>query len=140
MLFSAANLARLKQTSQSSRVDNSPYGVDGIYQTNFGKGPCTHTASAGEMNPWWRVDLGRVEPVSEVYLVNRGNCSCKEKLWNIDVRVGMGSTHELSRVFLISYSFPIIIYMKKLFDSDWLEKCNCFLTLSKNVYYNYIKI
>ena len=56
--------------------------------------------------------------MSEVYFVNRGNCSCKEKLWNIDVRVGMGSTHELSRVFLMSYSFAIIIYMKILFDSD----------------------
>ena len=37
------------------------------------------------------VDLGRVEPVSEVYLVNRGDCealNCETRLWNIDVRVG----------------------------------------------------
>ena len=84
---SAANLALSKQTSQSSRVHYSSYGVDGIYLTKFEKKPCTHTDSTGEMSPWWRVDLGRVEPVSEVYLVNR-DCSCADRLWNIDVRVG----------------------------------------------------
>ena len=89
MDLSVANLALSKPTSQSSRVDFSPYGVDGIYQTVFEKKPCTHTDNAGEISPWWRVDLGRVEPVSEVYLVNRDCSICEDRLWSIDVRIGM---------------------------------------------------
>ena len=52
------------------------------------KSKCTN--SAEETNSWWRVDLAQVEPVSEIYLVNRRDCSCADRLWSIDVRVGEG--------------------------------------------------
>ncbi|XP_044170568.1 uncharacterized protein LOC114949515 isoform X2 [Acropora millepora] len=41
-------------------------------------------------NPWWRVDLGQVEPVNEVYIVNRGDC-CGYRLNPFEIRVGPAS-------------------------------------------------
>ena len=46
---------------------------------------CTHTNR--ENNPWWRVDLGRVEPVAEVNILNRGDC-CWDRLDGAEIRVG----------------------------------------------------
>ena len=45
---------------------------------------CTHTKI--EDNPWWRVDLGRVEPVAEVNIVNRARLP--ERLNGAEIRVG----------------------------------------------------
>ena len=45
---------------------------------------CTHTRL--ENNPWWRVDLGRVEPVAEVNIVNRARLP--ERLDGAEIRVG----------------------------------------------------
>ena len=45
---------------------------------------CTHTKF--ENNPWWRVDLGRVEPVAEVNIVNRARLP--ERLDGAEIRVG----------------------------------------------------
>ena len=47
--------------------------------------PCTHTNE--ENKPWWRVDLGNKEQVSEVYVVNRD--SDGQSLSNFEIRVGM---------------------------------------------------
>ena len=41
--------------------------MDGGKSTHISK--CTHTNE--ESSPWWRVDLGRVQPVAEVNLLNR---------------------------------------------------------------------
>ena len=61
--------------------------VDGDSRTSFEK-YCTHTERNLEFqNPWWRVDLGKVEPVNEVYIVNRGDC-CGERLNPFEIRVG----------------------------------------------------
>ena len=89
-VFLPANLALGKTAAQSSTDRNyyASYGADGIYRTNMKKSKCTN--SAEETNRWWRVDLAQVEPVSEIYLVNRGDCSCADRLWSIDVRVGEG--------------------------------------------------
>ena len=46
---------------------------------------CTHTLT--ESDPWWRVDLGRVEPVAEVNILNRGEC-CGTRLNGAEIRVG----------------------------------------------------
>ena len=46
---------------------------------------CTHTLE--ESDPWWRVDLGRVEPVAEVNILNRGDC-CGWRLNGAEIRVG----------------------------------------------------
>ncbi|XP_022777753.1 uncharacterized protein LOC111319202, partial [Stylophora pistillata] len=64
------NLAFRKQTEQSSVQYGgvSSRAVDGISNPSYNAGSCTHTGR--DYNPWWRVDLGQVEPVSEIYLVN----------------------------------------------------------------------
>ena len=64
----------------------SSRGVDGNSETTYSKGSCTHTPRANK--PWWRVDLGKVEPVSEVYIVNRGNPRWAVRLSNFEIRVG----------------------------------------------------
>ena len=82
------NLAFGKQTDQSSvNFDGvSSRAVDGISNTDYCANSCTHTDR--ELNSWWRVDLGQVEQVSEIYLVNQ------ENQWfyrqnNFEIRVGM---------------------------------------------------
>ena len=45
---------------------------------------CTHTKR--QNNPWWRVDLGRVEPVAEVNIVNRN--AGGNRLNGAEIRVG----------------------------------------------------
>ena len=45
---------------------------------------CTHTHV--EFKPWWRVDLGRVEPIAEVNIVNRNRVPIR--LDGAEIRVG----------------------------------------------------
>ena len=83
-----SNIALFKPTSQSSAYSDwrsypASNAVDGNRDTRIGK--CTHTRANN--NPWWRVDLGRVEPVAEVNIVNRGDC-CWERLNGAEIRVG----------------------------------------------------
>ena len=47
---------------------------------------CTHTL-VNNYNPWWRVDLGRVEPVAEVNIVNRYG-GVASRLNGAEIRVG----------------------------------------------------
>ena len=81
------NLAYQKDTAQSSIGADGFSGraVDGDSNTNFNGGSCAHTR--GEKQPWWRVDLGNVELVNEVYVVNRGDC-CGDRLNPFEIRVG----------------------------------------------------
>ena len=60
--------------------------MDGNSETTYFKGSCTHTP--WKVQPWWRVDLGQVEPVSEVYIVNRGHPKWAFRLSNFEIRVG----------------------------------------------------
>ena len=81
------NLAFGKQTNQSSVEFGgvSSRAVDGISNTDYYANSCTHADR--EYNPWWRVDLGQVEQVSEIYLVNQE----KRELYrqnNFEIRVG----------------------------------------------------
>ena len=43
---------------------------------------CSHTDQKTNKNPWWRVDLGRVERVAKVYILNNGD------LDKAEIRVG----------------------------------------------------
>ena len=81
------NLAFMKPTAQSSTIASyaSKNAVDGNRGTWIGT--CTHTDGSGSTNPWWRVDLGRVEPVSELFIVNRGEGS-GYRLNGFEIRVG----------------------------------------------------
>ena len=89
--FFEENLAYQKNTDQSSTNSDgdatgaSGNAVDGNSNTNFKKGSCARTFS--EKQPWWRVDLGNVELVNEVYVVNRGDC-CGDRLNPFEIRVG----------------------------------------------------
>ena len=86
--FFEENLASQKSTSQSSTfTDNgaSGHAVDGDSNTLLTGGSCAHTLD--EKQPWWRVDLGNVELVNEVYVVNRGDC-CGNRLNPFEIRVG----------------------------------------------------
>ena len=80
-----SNIALFKPTSQSSTVEflYASNAVDGGKSVHYSK--CTHTNQ--ESDPWWRVDLGRVEPVAEVNILNRGDC-CGDRLNGAEMRVG----------------------------------------------------
>ncbi|XP_048585488.1 uncharacterized protein LOC5506705 isoform X1 [Nematostella vectensis] len=82
----SANLALNKSTAQSTtdHSGDASRAVDGNTDGDYGRGSCTHTQD--QPNPWWRVDLGITQPVSEVFLVNRASGS--ERLHNAEVRVG----------------------------------------------------
>ena len=68
--------------------------MDGNSRTSF-KSFCAHTERDVEFqNPWWRVDLGQVEPVNEVYIVNRGDC-CGDRLNPFEIRVGKANYTKL---------------------------------------------
>ena len=56
--------------------------MDGNRSPDINK--CTHTNA--DNNSWWRVDLGRVEPVVEVNIVNRARLP--ERLNGAEIRVG----------------------------------------------------
>ena len=56
--------------------------MDGNRSPDINK--CTHTRA--DNNAWWRVDLGRVEPVVEVNIVNR--VRLPERLNGAEIRVG----------------------------------------------------
>ena len=81
------NIAYKKTTDQVSTAysGSSSRAVDGNSLTKFGSHSCTHTQKVS--NPWWRVDVGQVEPVTEVYIVNRGDC-CAQRLNSFEIRVG----------------------------------------------------
>ncbi|XP_067028443.1 uncharacterized protein [Acropora muricata] len=91
-VFSRENLAFNKPTKMIGGPPWHPSSnaVDGNSQTTFRS--CTHTQRASIFqNPWWRVDLGQVEPVNEVYIVNRGDC-CGDRLNPFEIRVGPASS------------------------------------------------
>ena len=87
MFLIQGNIALFKPTSQSSTygVLKSSNAVDGGKGTFYTQ--CTHTADSTTTNPWWTVDLGRVEPVAEVYILNRGDC-CGDRLNGAEITVG----------------------------------------------------
>ncbi|XP_074611781.1 uncharacterized protein LOC141866213 isoform X2 [Acropora palmata] len=83
------NIALFKPTDQLGLYETSysSNGVDGGKQTNYKM--CTHTT--GGLNPWWRVDLGRVEDVAEVHILNRNDY--ETRLDNAEIRVGNSTSN-----------------------------------------------
>ena len=85
-LLIQGNIALFKPTEQLG-LYGSLYpsnAVDGGKQTNSEMGLCSHTTRGP--NPWWRVDLGRVEDVAEVHILNRN--SYEDRLDGAEIRVG----------------------------------------------------
>ena len=83
-LLIQGNIALYKPTDQYGLYGSlfSSNAVDGGRQTRAQM--CTHTIAGP--NPWWRVDLGRVEEVAEVHILNRD--SFEYRLNDAEIRVG----------------------------------------------------
>ena len=83
------NIALFKPTSQSSAYTEqwifypASNAVDGNRNPDISK--CTHTLD--DNSPWWRVDLGRVEPVAEVNIV-KSDTAWVNRLDGAEIRVG----------------------------------------------------
>ena len=71
--------------------------MDGDSQTT-----CIHSKSLLFKNPWWRVDLEQVEPVNEVYIVNRVDC-CGDRLNPFEIRVGKTKLYEILLEIIFRY-------------------------------------
>ena len=72
--FLAINLALNKPAFQSSDHTNmgvASKAVDGITDTNFHAGHCSHTQI--NYNAWWAVDLGEERKIAAVEITNRGD-------------------------------------------------------------------
>ncbi|XP_073227971.1 uncharacterized protein [Porites lutea] len=88
-----SNIAFSKNASQSSSYTEpgksfpASNAVDGDRSTNIDK--CTHTLQ--DNTAWWRVDLGRVEPVAEVNILNRNSHAAR--LNGAEIRVGNDTTN-----------------------------------------------
>ncbi|CAH3033094.1 unnamed protein product [Pocillopora meandrina] len=100
--LTADNLALGKPARQSSiflaamDVNYPRRAVDGVKNTN--RYYCASTG-APLPDPYWRVDLEQVLPVSEVFILNSGDC-CGEHLNGTEIRVGnetrdRGGTNDL---------------------------------------------
>lgn len=84
------NIAANRLTNQSTTGWNgsSERAVDRNLDSRYDGLSCTHTLA--ENDPWWRVDLGSSQPVSEVFILNRVAECCMNRLYNIEIHVGDG--------------------------------------------------
>ena len=78
------NIALYKPTDQilSYKTSYSSNAVDGGKQTNYEV--CAHSEYRND--PWWRVDLERVEDVAEVHILGRD--SYANNMDDAEIRVG----------------------------------------------------
>ena len=68
--------------SSEHGVGKGFYAVDGNTETDFYQHPCAHNAG-DETNPWWSVDMGHVESVLRIRILNREDC-CREFYKSMD--------------------------------------------------------
>ncbi|KAM6102828.1 uncharacterized protein LJ206_010199 [Theristicus caerulescens] len=73
------------QSSTLNAVSLATNAVDGNADADWERGSCAHTEK--ELEPWWRVDLGRRRAVYAVTVTNRRDC-CWESLLGAQVHVG----------------------------------------------------
>lgn len=81
-------MARGRPVAQSSTLNAislAANAVDGNGDADWERGSCAHTEM--ELEPWWRVDLGRRHAVYAVTITNRRDC-CWESLLGAQVHVG----------------------------------------------------
>ncbi|XP_048059788.1 uncharacterized protein LOC125276404 [Megalobrama amblycephala] len=81
------NLALGARAVQSSTYQNAvaKNAVDGNMNSIFNRGSCS--ATNGDMDPWWRVDLLKVHKITRVSITNRGDC-CPQRLNGAQIRIG----------------------------------------------------
>ena len=69
----------------------------------YSEASCIHSEiNVYLQNPWWRVDLERMELVNEVYIVNRGDC-CGSRLNPFEIRVGKTKLYEALLEIIFRY-------------------------------------
>ncbi|XP_052642776.1 LOW QUALITY PROTEIN: uncharacterized protein LOC128141744 [Harpia harpyja] len=73
------------QSSTLNAISLAANAVDGNGDADWEAGSCAHTEK--ELEPWWRVDLGRRYTVDAVTVTNRRDC-CWESLLGAQVHVG----------------------------------------------------
>jgi hypothetical protein len=85
------NLALNRSTFQwpDSGVGAASNAVDGRTDGNWWAGSVSHTDAAD--GPWWWVDLGSVQHISEIRLFNRTDC-CSSRLSHYQVHVSADSS------------------------------------------------
>ncbi len=81
------NVAWQKNATQSSTAAGATASraVDGNRNGNFFAGSVTH--SDYQAQPWWQVDLGASDDIDTIFLFNRTDCACPERLANFYVLV-----------------------------------------------------
>ena len=92
--------------------------MDGNSATDWKDNSCTYTHARD--NAWWSVDLGKVEHVTEVYIVNRNKVG--ERLSDFEIRVGrlLFLTSPVTLIYIYTYTFnkvQIVGLMSLLSDS-----------------------
>ena len=78
--------------------------MDGNSATDYRDNSCTHT-NMNKNKAWWRVDLGKVEHVTEVYIVNRNANGVR--LSDFEIRVGRLPfvTSPVTLIYVYTYTF-----------------------------------
>ncbi|KAK9957089.1 hypothetical protein ABG768_011359 [Culter alburnus] len=84
---SKGNLALGATAVQSStyQLTVAKNAVDGNKDSYFNHGSCS--ATNGDKDPWWRVDLLDVYRITRVSITNRGDC-CAERINGAQIRIG----------------------------------------------------
>ncbi|XP_072022133.1 uncharacterized protein [Amphiura filiformis] len=91
----AISLVGLQATQSSTEYEGDAYlAIDGIKDSSYTAGSCTHTAQAYGSSTaflvapqWWMVDLVGTYCISKVSIVNRADC-CYERLIDSIVKIG----------------------------------------------------
>ncbi|XP_044065516.1 fucolectin-4 [Siniperca chuatsi] len=80
------NLALQGKASQSSLHSTgiAYNAIDGNRASDWGEGSCTHTSN--NLNPWWRVDLGKTHKVFSVNITNYRNYPLR--INGAEIRIG----------------------------------------------------
>ncbi|XP_069477916.1 fucolectin-like [Ambystoma mexicanum] len=73
------------QSTQYGYLGLPSYPLNAKRSGNYFQSVCS--ATNGDMNPWWRLDLGASYQIGSIVVVNRADC-CPERLRGAEVRVG----------------------------------------------------
>ena len=85
--------------------------MDGNSSPSWYDSSCTHTGFKDRA--WWKVDLGKVEGVSEVYIVNREQSG--ERLSKFEIRVGRSPFVTLPATFVCTHMTSFQFLLRQLF-------------------------
>ncbi|XP_063055656.1 uncharacterized protein LOC134449570 [Engraulis encrasicolus] len=85
VLENAATGGSAIQSSQLDSLGGASNAIDRNRSSTYSEGSCSHTRA--EIDPWWRVDLGRVHNITFVTVTNRGD-EYSDRISSAEIRVG----------------------------------------------------